>query len=847
MTDAHIEALANWQPGGRRGEVPLTVARVVLQDFTGTPLICDLAAMRDAAARFGKSPELIEPQVPVQLVIDHSVQINATGPGSLRRNTDLECQRNRERYEFFKWGTQAFENLTTFPPGSGIVHQINLEHLAQGVGEDGCLCFPDTLVGTDSHTTMINGIGILGWGVGGIEAETAMLGQPIYLTAPDVVGVALRGQLREGVTTTDAVLVIVERLRQVGVVGKFVEFHGDGAANLSATDRSTIANMAPEYGATTGFFPVDGETIEYYRNTGRSGDQVDLIEGYFRAQGLFGMPAEGQIDYSDTIEIDLSAIEPCVAGPKRPQDRIALAALSGRFDALYQAPVQDGGYDRDSPIDTRTPVTGSAAGGPTDLGHGDILIAAITSCTNTSNPKVLIAAGLLAQKAVAAGLTVPHWIKTSFAPGSRAVTEYLKTAGLMPALKALGFDVSAYGCAVCAGNSGPLEPEIEDAIRQGDLVCAAVLSGNRIFEARIHPALRANFLMSLPLVVAYALAGTVRTDLSSQPIRSDPQGKPVYLTDIWPSNAEIEAALAFSSDPETYRSVYVSQTPEDRLWDDIECPQGSVFDWKESAYVAEPPLFRDFGELPSPMKPILDARALVILGDSITTDHISPAGRIDPASPAGQWLVSHGTNPADFNTYGAYRGQHEVMIRGTFANVRLRNALVPGTEGGFTRIDGTGERQNIFDASRIYRERSTPLVVIAGKEYGCGSSRDWAAKGTAFLGVRAVIAQSFERIHRSNLVGMGVLPCQFNPGDSAASLGLDGTESISIEGLEHPPHPGSDARLVATKPDGTRIEATITVRIDSTMECEYFRHGGMPSYLLRNILFADDLGEGEVR
>jgi aconitate hydratase len=852
VTPDHVRALADWKPNEVRDEVPFSVARVVLQDFTGTPLVCDLAAMRSAAVRLGKAPELVEPLVPVQLVIDHSVQINESGTrNAIRRNMELEYERNRERYEFFKWGTQAFETLSAVPPGFGIVHQVNLEALAKGVFERDGVYLPDTLVGTDSHTTMINGIGIVGWGVGGIEAESAMLGQPVYLVAPDVVGVHLKGRLAEGVTITDAVLLITETLRQAKVVGKFVEFFGAGAAGLTAMDRATIANMAPEYGATLGFFPVDDQTVAYYRATGRTEAEIAALQGYYKAQGLYGCPEEGEIDYSSVIEIDLSAIRPSVAGPKRPQDRLDLTEVSRRFDELYTAPVAAGGYGRTADIARRAAVrppmpasSGNAAlalapqaATPPDLGHGDILIAAITSCTNTSNPEVLLTAGLLAKKAVERGLTVAPWIKTSFAPGSRVVTDYLDAAGLLPALDRLGFGVAAYGCGVCAGNSGPLEPAIEETIARDDLVCAAVLSGNRNFEARIHPALRANFLMSPPLVIAYAIAGSVRTDVAKQPLGQGSDGTPVYLADIWPSLDELDTVRHFANNPEAFRKVYANKEQGGALWDAIESPSGATYPWPHSTYIAEPPLFEGFTEEVVPPAPVTAARILAILGDSITTDHISPAGIIKPDSPAGRWLQERQIAPADFNTYGTRRGQHEVMVRGTFANVRLRNLMLPGSEGGVTRVVPTGEVMPIFDAAEEYRRRGTPLVILAGEEYGTGSSRDWAAKGTWLLGVRAVIARSFERIHRSNLIGMGVLPCQFLPGESAQTLGLDGSETITIEGVEGAIAPRSRMRMTATKPDGSVISAELLARIDSAIETEYFRHGGVPKYVLRKLLF----------
>ena len=853
ITHRHVEALANWQPRqAPREEVSLNVARVVLQDFTATPLIADLAAMRATAARLGKDPATVEPLVPVQLVIDHSVQIDARGSAdAVARNMELEYARNKERYAFFKWGTQAFETLTAVPPGFGIVHQVNLEALAKGVFERDGVTIPDTLVGTDSHTTMINGIGVLGWGVGGIEAEAAMLGQPLFFEAPDVVGVRLAGRLAEGVTITDVVLSITERLRKAKVVGKFVEFFGPGAAALTAMDRATIANMAPEYGATLALFPVDDRTVAYYRETGRSEAEVEAISRYFKAQGLYGSPADGEIDYSGLIEIDLSSIRPSVAGPKRPQDRIELPDVASTFDRLYGAPVAEGGYGRSSPIGQRVPTQTPALAShgnaalkaeatplPADQGHGDVVIAAITSCTNTSNPDLLLTAGLLAQKAVEKGLSVAPWIRTSFAPGSRIVTDYLAAAGLLPALEQLGFGVAAYGCAVCAGNSGPLDPSIEATIAAGDLVCAAVLSGNRNFEARIHPALRANFLMSPPLVIAYALAGSVRVDLATEPLGHDGDGNPVTLAEIWPSSQEIGAVRRFTRDPEAFKRVYARKEQGGALWDAIESPAGATYSWPPSTYIAQPPFFDDFAEEPAPRPRIADARILALLGDSITTDHISPAGMIKPSSPAGLWLQERQIAPAEFNAYGARRGHHEVMLRGTFANVRLRNLAVPGSEGGVTRLEPDGEVMPISDAAAIYRERGTPLVVIAGEEYGTGSSRDWAAKGTYLLGVKAVVARSFERIHRSNLIGMGVLPLQFRPGESAQTLGLDGSETITLPGSAGKIAPRAEIGLVITRKDGTRVETVLTARIDTEVEADYLINGGIPHYVLRKLLFA---------
>ncbi|WP_417255030.1 aconitate hydratase AcnA [Celeribacter sp.] len=829
VTPEHVETLINWKPSGERQEVPLSVVRVVLQDFTATPLLCDLAAMRAAMAQAGSDPTLVEPQVPVQLVIDHSVQVNYIGGGNaLRQNMELEYARNAERYSFFKWSTSAFEKFTAVPPGFGIIHQVNLETLAKGVFETNEIWHPDTLVGTDSHTTMINGIGILGWGVGGIEAESAMLGQPVTLVAPDVVGVELVGERPEGVTITDAVLAITEILRSHGVVGKFVEFHGAGAAALTATDRATIANMAPEYGATMGFFPTDEQTLAYFQATGRTEEEITALRAYYTAQDMFGMPQIGDIDYSEVLQIDLSMIAPSVAGPKRPQDRINLPNVGSRFEELLKAPVSDGGYA----LETSTQNTDNA----TNLSHGDILIAAITSCTNTSNPEVLLTAGLLARNAVAAGLKVPERIKTSFAPGSRVVTEYLHSADLLAPLEQLGFSVVAYGCAVCAGNSGPLAPELDAAIAEHDLVCAAVLSGNRNFEARIHPSLRANLLMSPPLVIAFALAGSIRMDLTTEPLGKSVDGRDIYLSDIWPDPRDIEAAMVHSLAPEAYRKIYGASNQGGELWQNVEKPIGEIFEWPEhSSYLAEPPFFSDFNTDSVESSAINRASILAILGDSITTDHISPAGIIGQDSPAGQWLQEHKVAPADFNTYGARRGHHEVMMRGTFANVRLRNQVAGGREGGFTRIEGLGDPISMYDAAQVYKKMERPLVVIAGREYGCGSSRDWAAKGTKLLGVRTVIAQSFERIHRSNLVGMGVIPCEFLNGENANSLGIIGTDRLSLPDITHPIQPGSTTRLIIEHSNGERLETTVKMRIDSTIEADYIAAGGVGRFILRKL------------
>ena len=840
---SHVEALAQWQPEAlREHEVPFVVGRVLLQDFTGIPLLTDLAAMRSQAQQRGHDPKAIEPLVPVHLVVDHSVQtVFSNGPDALRKNLELEFAANHERYALLKWGMQAFETFKVVPPGIGICHQVNLEHLAQGVVENEGVLFPDTLVGTDSHTTMINGIGVLGWGVGGIEAEAAMLGQPVYMLMPDVVGVHLSGALRAGVTATDAVLHVTQVLRAAKVVGKLVEFFGEGASSLSATDRATIANMAPEYGATCGFFPVDDNTLNYYRQTGRSDHQVELIRQYFMAQGLFGAARSGAVDYSQVIAIDLAAITPGVCGPKRPQDRIDLADLGSRFEKLLLDDSLSGGYGKTATqLAERFAVSSLQGLAPAfSLGHGDVLVAAITSCTNTSNPELLVAAGLLAQKALERGLKPKPWVKTLFTPGSRIVTEYLKLAGLTAPLSQLGFDITAYGCGACVGNIGGLNPAIEDVLVAEQLIGCAVLSGNRNFEARIHGNLRANFLASPPLVVAFALAGTTRIDMSREPLGFDDQGAPVMLADIWPSDEEIKALAIHAANPGLYKQLYADFTAGHDLWNAIETAKGDVYDWPESTYAAEPDFF---GSGDSQARPIKDARALAILGNSITTDHISPAGSIAVGSPAAQWLNAHSVQTRDFNTYGARRGHFEVMVRGTFANVRLKNLMLPvkadgnADEGSFTIQQPDGKRTTLFDASRHYLEQGVPALIFAGEEYGTGSSRDWAAKGTRLLGVRAVIARSFERIHRSNLVGMGVLPLQFTGTDSAQSLGLKGDERFDILGIEEGITPSQEVTLRITDADGSSRQVTLQARIDTPMEATCFKQGGILPYVLSNLL-----------
>ncbi len=891
VREEDVRALASWRPDGERtAEVPFVVARVLLQDFTGVPLLVDLAAMRAAVARLGRDPDAVEPRVPVDLVIDHSVQVDVSGtPDALARNMEREFARNRSRYEFLKWGTQAFETFKIVPPGFGICHQVNLEYLAQGVLEQDGVWYPDTLVGTDSHTTMINGIGVVGWGVGGIEAEAAMLGQPNYFLTPDVVGVHLTGSLREGVTATDLVLVLTELLRKAKVVGKFVEYHGEGARTLPAVTRATIANMAPEYGATLGFFPVDEQTLRYYAATGRSAGQVEAIRAYLTAQGLFGIPRGGEVDYSTVLELDLGSVTPSVAGPRRPQDRIALGELSEKFGALLTARAEGGGFGRapgelgkrfgveagangaaqpgggaqdpgstpalkvvrnTNPLtelemmnNRHTPNRPASALGRTArdeeirLGHGSVVIAAITSCTNTSNPSVMLAAGLLAKKAVERGLAVSPAVKTSLAPGSRVVSEYLEKAGLQPYLDRLGFNVVGYGCTTCIGNSGPLDPRVEELIGKNELVCAAVLSGNRNFEARIHQAVKANFLMSPPLVVSFAIAGRVDLDLDREPLGKGKDGKDVFLRDVWPSVAEVDALLGTASDPAVYRQNYADVSGQNQAWLAMAAPTGEVYAWDgKSTYIREPPYFLPFPAQPEPVAPIRGARALAVFGDSVTTDHISPAGSIKPTSPAGRYLQEQGVPVSDFNSYGSRRGNHEVMVRGTFANVRIKNLLVPGVEGGVTVHQPSGRRMSIHEAALAYERERVPLVVLAGQEYGTGSSRDWAAKGTRLLGVRAVVARSFERIHRSNLVGMGVLPCQFPDGVTAQSLGIDGTETFDLEGTEGGLKPREQVTLVVHRQDGRADRVPLTLRIDTPIEVEYFRHGGILPYVLRQIV-----------
>lgn len=839
ITEEHVKQLANWQPNAARtDEIPFVVARVVLQDFTGIPLLADLAAMRSVAAKMGKNPKAIEPLVPVDLVVDHSVTIDNYGtPDALRQNMELEFQRNQERYQFMKWGMQAFDTFGVVPPGIGIVHQVNLEYLFRGVQNKEGVYYPDTLVGTDSHTTMINGVGVVGWGVGGIEAEAGMLGQPVYFLTPDVVGVELTGKLREGITATDLVLTVTEMLRAQKVVGKFVEFFGEGTANLSLTDRATIANMAPEYGATMGFFPVDEVTINYMRGTGRTDTEVAAFEAYFKAQGLFGIPKAGEIDYSKTVQLDLNSIVPSLAGPKRPQDRIELPKMASSFAELFVKPVAENGFNKNAD-DLNKRYTTKQAG--VDLGHGDVLIAAITSCTNTSNPGVLLAAGLLAKKAVAKGLRVKPHIKTSLAPGSRVVTEYLTQAGLIDDLATLGFALAGYGCTTCIGNAGDLTPELNEAIAENDVVAAAVLSGNRNFEARIHPNIRANFLASPPLVVAFAIAGRANIDLETEALGLDADGQPVFLRDIWPSSDEIAAVMKYAMNPETFHKLYGDFTKDNDLWNAVQTTTGQVYPWPTSTYIAQPPFFSDFDMETGSTGDIHGAKPLLILGDSVTTDHISPAGSFKDSTPAGQYLLSHGVQKADFNSYGSRRGNHDIMIRGTFANVRVKNLMLPlkadgsRIEGGFTLLNGT--QTTVYEAAMTHIANGTPTIVLAGEEYGTGSSRDWAAKGTQLLGVKIVIAKSFERIHRSNLVGMGVLPLQFKNGDSAESLGLTADDTFSVLGVNAAMKPQQDFTLVVTRADGSTENIQVLSRIDTPIEIEYYKHGGILPYVLRELM-----------
>ena len=882
VTKADIENFSGWLTDkGKAGkEIGFRPARVLMQDFTGVPAVVDLAAMRDGMEALGGDPNKINPLVPVDLVIDHSVIVDEFGtPKAFDRNVELEYERNEERYNFLKWGQGAFANFRVVPPGTGICHQVNTEYLAQTVwtkrdADGSTLAYPDTLVGTDSHTTMVNGLAVLGWGVGGIEAEAAMLGQPVYFLTPDVVGMELTGRLREGVTATDLVLTVTELLRKHKVVGKFVEFFGEGTASLAVPDRATIGNMAPEYGATMGFFPVDTKTIAYFEGTGRSKAEIEAFEAYFKAQKLFGIPRAGEIDYSQVVTLDLGSVAPSLAGPKRPQDRIEIGQVKQRFASLFSKPAAENGFNqpaaklgqrfnaaalaaapRAAPtptgaprdlaeMDANRPAIAATPSGHNDMsiGNGDVLIAAITSCTNTSNPSVLLAAGLLAKKAVEAGLTVPRYVKTSLAPGSRIVTEYLEKTGLLPYLEKLGFNVAGYGCTTCIGNAGDLAPEINATISANDLVCAAVLSGNRNFEARIHPNLKANFLASPPLVVAYAIAGTVQRDLMTEPLGTGKGGKAIYLGDVWPTSDEVHALLRYAMNGKAFRANYAKvKSDPGPLWEKITGVTGDVYSWPESTYIAEPPFFADFALTPAPLEAgVRGARIMGLFGDSITTDHISPAGSFRETSPAGKYLLSLGVQKADFNSYGSRRGNHEVMMRGTFANVRIKNLMLPPLadgsreEGGMTLYQPGGERMAIYDAAMRYIAAGVPTVVFAGEEYGTGSSRDWAAKGTLLLGIKAVVAKSFERIHRSNLVGMGVLPLQFKTGESWESLGLRGDETVDVVTGEIKAQ--GSARLVITSADGRRREVEVKLRIDTPIEVDYYRHGGILPFVLRQLL-----------
>jgi aconitate hydratase len=833
VQEANVRELANWKANeSRTAEIPFVVARIVLQDFTGVPLLVDLAAMRSAVAKLGKNPKIIEPLVPVDLVVDHSVQVDFAGSGdSLQKNLDLEFTRNRERYQFLKWGMQAFDTFKVVPPGIGIVHQVNLEYLAKGVLSAGGVYYPDTLVGTDSHTTMINGLGIVGWGVGGIEAEAGMLGQPVYFLTPDVVGVHLTGAIREGVTATDVALTVTQMLRKAKVVGKFVEFFGPGAAALPLVDRATIANMAPEYGATMGFFPIDEECTNYLRATGRTEEQIALYTNYYQAQGLWGMPQKGQIEYSQVVELDLSTVVPSVAGPKRPQDRIELQNLKSSFVGSFSKPVTESGFGKKA--EDFASVSAEVHG--SHIGHGSVLIAAITSCTNTSNPTVMLAAGLLAKKAIEKGLKLNPSVKSSLAPGSRVVTDYLNKTGLQTYLDQLGFQTVGYGCTTCIGNSGPLDAKIEEAVVKNDLVAASVLSGNRNFEARVHQNIKANFLMSPPLVVAFALAGRVDKDLTTEPIGEGTNG-PVFLKDIWPSLTEVRDTLQAALKPEVFRALYTDFAAQNPKWNEISSSVGNVYEWdRNSTYIQEPPFFTQFGMEAGTIAEIRGARALGIFGDSVTTDHISPAGAIKKSSPAGRFLVDNGVEFVDFNSYGSRRGNYRIMTRGTFANVRIKNLMLGGEEGGNT-FGPDGQKTSIYDAAVAYQAAGTPLIVIAGQEYGTGSSRDWAAKGTNLLGVKIVVAQSFERIHRSNLVGMGVLPLQFKDGASAQSLKLDGTETFDVIGLSPAVKPQQDLTLRITRKCGTVENIAVACRIDTPIEIEYYQHGGILPYVLRQLV-----------
>jgi aconitate hydratase len=843
VTQQDVIALAGWQAQAENSpNIPFKPMRVIMQDFTGVPAVVDLAAMRSALNRLGGDPERINPLVPVDLVIDHSVQVDFfASPEALQRNAEIEFQRNRERYEFLRWGQDAFDNFRVVPPATGIVHQINLEYLAKVVltredGDDTMLAFPDTLVGTDSHTTMVNALGVLGWGVGGIEAEAAILGQSLVMPAPKVVGFRLLGQLKEGTTATDVVLTITQMLRQRGVVGQFVEFFGPGLSHMSLPDRATIANMAPEYGATVGFFPVDDETLRYMRLTGREEDLVELVERYFKEQGLFRTDDTPEPQYSDMLELDLQDVEPSLAGPKRPQDRIPLSQMKKAFHEILETSTREGGYElQKEDLDRKALL--HVNGKELEVGHGSIVIAAITSCTNTSNPSVMIGAGLLAKKALEHGLQVKPYVKTSLAPGSRVVTEYLMDAGLLEPLEQLGFNIVGYGCTTCIGNSGPLPGEIVKAINETNLVSAAVLSGNRNFEGRINPHIRASYLASPPLVVAYALAGSTATDLTREPLGHNPDGEPVYLADIWPSNEEIQEWVERSLRPESFRTRYADLFTGNETWNAIPTPESGLYEWdQDSTYIQEPPFFVDLTPQPPSLRDINDARVLVLLGDSVTTDHISPAGAIPARDPAGRYLIEQGVEPRDFNSFGSRRGNDRVMTRGTFGNIRLKNRLVPGIEGGVTIHMPDDEQMSVYEAAAKYKSEGVPLVVLAGKEYGTGSSRDWAAKGSLLLGIKAVICESFERIHRANLVGMGILPLEFQPGEGVDALGLTGHEVISILGLNDDLQPGSVVDVHAVARDGSSTTFQAIVRIDTPIEIDYYRNRGILHTVLRQML-----------
>lgn len=843
ITEEHVKQIAGWSEGrDDNKEIPFIPARIVLQDFTGVPVVVDLAAMRDTVKKAGGDPKQINPLVPVDLVIDHSVMVDAFGtPEALEYNMNVEFERNEERYRFLRWAQTAFNNFRAVPPATGIVHQVNLEYLASVAATktvDGeTVVFPDSLVGTDSHTTMINGLGVVGWGVGGIEAEAGMLGQPLYFVAPEVIGFKLTGSLAEGATATDLALTVTQILRKKGVVGKFVEFYGPGLANISLADRATVANMAPEYGATIGYFPVDQETLAYLRSTGRTEEQIALVEAYYKAQGMFRTSETPDPEFSDLIELDLASVVPSLAGPKRPQDRIELTEMKESFNGIIRTPVDKGGYGLSDDKIAQKVTVNHPNGETSELTTGAVVIAAITSCTNTSNPSVMLGAGLLAKKAVERGLKKPAYVKSSLTPGSLVVTEYLEKAGLIEPLEALGFHVAGYGCATCIGNSGPLPDEVGAAIAENDMTVAAVLSGNRNFEGRVHAQVKANYLASPPLVVAYALAGTVNIDLQNEPLGYDQNDQPVYLKDIWPSSAEIKEAIGLSVSPEMFRAKYENVFTQNERWNSIPVPEGELYEWDEkSTYIQNPPFFEHIQGGLQDIADIRGARVLALLGDSVTTDHISPAGNISPTSPAGTYLNDRGVARKDFNSYGSRRGNHEVMMRGTFANIRIRNQVAPGTEGGVTKYLPSDEVMSIYDASMKYQAEGQNLVVIAGKEYGTGSSRDWAAKGTYLLGVKAVIAESFERIHRSNLVGMGVLPLQFQEGTSWNTLAIDGTETFDIVGLSNDVKPGQELTVIATRQDGTQFEFVVTARLDSMVDVDYYHNGGILQTVLRQMI-----------